>query len=69
MPCGAFFYARRHVTGISVEFTGLLEHRRAASDCCGALLDPAPGKSFTCRACGMACERVLGEPEVVAVHG
>lgn len=57
------------MTGIRVEFTGLLEHRRAASDCCGALLDPAPGENFTCRACGKPCGRVLSDPEAVTVHG
>ncbi len=44
--------------------------RRASSDCCGAKLSPGPEpRTFTCRACGQPCERVLSEPGEVTLHG
>jgi hypothetical protein len=50
--------------------TAVLEHRKAASDCHGALLNPGPEQgTFTCQACGQPCERVLSEPREVTAHG
>ena len=51
--------------GLPVEpaFSGKVVHRKASSDCCGALLDlPADGEGFLCQACGKPCQRMLGEP-------
>jgi hypothetical protein len=52
------------------EIAATLEHRKAASGCCGAGLYPGeePG-SFVCRKCGQPCGRVLGEPREVTAHG
>jgi hypothetical protein len=50
--------------------TGTLAQRKAASACCGALLNPGPVPgSFTCRECGNPTERVLGDPEEVHFRG
>lgn len=51
-----------------IEGTGQV--RRAASDCCGAKLNPGeqPG-TFTCRECGQPCDRVMSAPEEVTLHG
>ena len=44
--------------------------RRASSACCGAKLNPgAAPESFTCRACGQPCERVMSGPEEVTLRG
>ncbi len=44
--------------------------RTASSGCHGAKLDPGPEPgAFTCRDCGMPCERVLSAPEEVTFHG
>ena len=46
------------------------EVRRASSSCCGAQLNPGPEpETFTCRACGQHCERVMSGPEEVTLHG
>ena len=52
------------------EFTVTLAKRTASSACCGAKLNPGaePG-TFTCRACGHPCERVLSGPEEVTARG
>lgn len=50
--------------------TGTAEVRKASSGCCGAKLYPGEEPAtFVCRACGRPCERVLGEPEEVTLHG
>jgi hypothetical protein len=51
-------------------FTVTGEIRRASSGCCGAKLNPGaePG-TFTCRACGAPCERVMSGPEEVTARG
>ena len=48
------------------EFTVTLAKRTASSSCCAAKLQPGaePG-TFTCRACGQPCARVLADPEEV----
>ena len=47
---------------IQPEFRAEGQVRRASSDCCGAKLNPGIASgSFTCRACGQSCERVLPE--------
>ena len=44
--------------------------RRASSSCCEARLNPGPEpETFTCRACGQPCDRVLGPPEEVTLNG
>jgi Zn finger protein HypA/HybF involved in hydrogenase expression len=50
--------------------TVTMAKRTASSACCGAKLNPGaePG-TFTCRACGQPCERVLSGPEEVTAHG
>lgn len=58
--------------GLSVipVISGTAALRRASSGCHGALLDPgAEPRTFTCRECGMPCERVLSDPEEVSFHG
>lgn len=55
---------------VPVEFTVTGEVRRASSDCCGAMLRPdRVPYTYACRDCGSPCERVLGDPEVVTLHG
>jgi hypothetical protein len=55
---------------IKPEFTVTLAHRSASSGCCAAKLNPGPEPgTFTCRACGQPCERVLSGPEEVTAHG
>lgn len=49
---------------------GTAEFRRASSSCCGEKLNPGgePG-TFTCRGCGQPCDRVMGDPQEVSLHG
>jgi hypothetical protein len=52
----------------AIEGTG--EIRRASSSCCGAKLNPGQEpETFTCRACGQTCDRVMSAPEEVTLHG
>jgi hypothetical protein len=57
---------------VQPEFHATGQVRRASSACCAAKLSPGgkPG-TYTCRACGQPCERVLSdpEPEEVTLHG
>ena len=57
---------------IPVELSGTAEVRRASSDCCGAKLDvggDGETQFYLCRGCGKPCDRILGAPEVVTLHG
>ena len=55
---------------IRPEFHITAELRRASSACHGAKLNPGTEpETFTCRACGQPCERVMSGPEEVEFHG
>jgi hypothetical protein len=60
------------MAGLTVQVTAVVEHRRASSGCCGALLrPPAPGAAheYECASCGQPAVRVLGEPARVPATG
>lgn len=55
---------------VQPEFRVTAEVRRASSACCAAKLNPGTGPgTFTCRACGEPCERVMSGPEEVILRG
>lgn len=51
--------------------TAVLAHRKASSDCHGALLRAADvqPEGFECTQCGQPCRRVLSEPVEVTARG
>lgn len=52
------------------EFKATGQVRRASSNCCAAKLNPGrESGTYTCRACGKPCERVMSGPEEVTLHG
>ena len=54
---------------IRPQVTAVFEHRKAASDCCGAPLGAGGPSGWVCKDCGLPCSRVLGPPREVTAHG
>ncbi len=57
---------------VTVQITAVVEHRKASSGCCGALLRLPPEGAeheYECTSCGQPAVRVLGEPRHVPAVG